>query len=223
MISMFHLIDNRLWLPLFLAILAVCSPIILGDIEHYEQFNSIIINVSYSFIAAFIFYLFIDVSKRARDIKALGPHISKYMRMLRNDADSICKEGTRLSGVDISEDWTFDQKQMESIFGQVTAETQANMVSINGNRVDFLQFLKHYDRRMNQSLEILSSFDLFLGSKWASCLADLKNEGFLKEMEMIIPLIEKKSTMGFLADSLSKYYLSLEELEKLTKKYRILD
>lgn len=218
-----RLIDWRLYMPAFLALSVVtlsASNISLMNNVIGAGAANILINVSYSIIAAFIFYLFVDVSKRARDIEALAPFVSKQVVLLKGDVISVCKEITRVHGTPLPDNWEFNKNDIVNSFGGVLANAQANMVYPDGRPATIFIYIKHHADRSRHWLENLSQVGLFLDGTSTACISEIQTGGYLKQIEMIASFGQQlnNSNLSFLVDAIDNHYRSIIQLEGLFRK-----
>jgi len=214
-------IDKKLWLPLAISIAFVILPILIKDTSPALGSRNIFVNVSYSFIAAFIFYLLIDAAKRMRETEALAPYVSQHIRRLRGDLISICREAASIAGTQLPDDWTFNKAEMETICSNVLWGSSANMMDQHMNKLTFSHYLQDRARRSRESLNCLFGFSVFIGSEGARLVAELQ-QGYLKELDMLVALIAPTANMKFLAHSLDRHNKDLVELEGWARKNNFL-
>lgn len=219
--KLLRFIDKVLWIPLVICIALITLPIFFQDTTPQLGGRNALVNVSYSFIAAFIFYVLIDALKRMREAQALAPYMRQQISWLKGDVISICREAARIAGETLAEDWVFNAEDMDEIFKKVTWLSEANMVDQNLKKLTFGHYLQHYAGRTRKCLNNVFGFSFFLGSEGARKTAELQRDGYQKHIEMMSGLI-KDSRMDFLTSTLKKHSEMLEDLENWAKKNQFL-
>lgn len=99
--SLFKFIDGRLLFPVALSTFFLLLPENVRKvlISYYgEHTISELEGIFSSIVAAFIFYVFLDVSKRSRETKVVAPYVSRLVRNLQGDIIAIYSEATLIHG-----------------------------------------------------------------------------------------------------------------------------
>ena len=214
----FKFIDVYLWIPLFISVGLIRKQPFSSGTDLAVSANNFLTNFAYSFVAAFVFYVLIDVIKRMRDTKALGPSIFKQIIRLKQDILSVCKEAARIAGKPIAEDWTFNKCEIDEIFKQVEWFANADMVDRNMNKVTYSVYVQHFANRTRKHLDILLDYSAFLGAEAAKQIVEIQNGPYLNQLEAIKNFNTSNMDCTFLSETLSKHFTAVENLEKWAKR-----
>jgi hypothetical protein len=147
--------------------------------------GSIVTNISYNVIAAFIFYLFIDLLPTVRSTRELVPYVTRQITLISGDIFSVCQEAARLNGTQITDQWRFNSDDVERFFKGLNTHTEANMVSYDGKKVRFIDFLAHHGKRTEEWLGNLSRAGTFSEGEGAARIAELYESTYLKMLGQI--------------------------------------
>ena len=212
-------IDWRLLVPTGVAFIIVAlsafAPALLGVVLG-AGFSNALVNISFSMIAAFVFYLVVDVARRKREATAIAPLVSAQIRQLKGSVLSVCREAARIVGTPLSADWQFNRDDVDPIFKKVGLFADAAMVDPAGQRQSFLSFLIYHAQRSDSFLENLVQISPFLGAEAATYIAKIQLDGYLMQMKMLLPIyqnLRKDSKADFIGNDIAKHYDAILKLE----------
>jgi len=213
------LIDWRIWvLVLVSTLVTVLYAVDRRDLVCWFGHDSsdVIGQLALAVIAAFLFYIAVDVLRRMREQGAMRPYVSRYIKHLQGDVDAICREVARASGRELPADWKFSAEEVTDLFQRVAPNAQANMVFLDGRSATQLEYMLDRVVRSRRSLGALLQFSVFLGGEALSLIAAIQDSIFFLQLDSMqaIGARIRNSDLSVLSDPLCKHQLAVLRLRQ---------
>lgn len=196
--------------------------------EHVQQnlgnnLAEVLANVSFSMIAAFVFYLALDVTQRARTVRNLRPYVSQRIQRMKGDLDAIGIEVARAAQRARTQT-VFDPSDFEIDSAALSFATPAALVFPDGQRGTMLDYLLDRSSRTEQQLNHMLAISPFLGPDGVALIAKLQDDSFLSQMRMLRSLRGNvRGSIGTLAKPLSDHHALLAQLESWARRSALWD
>ncbi len=210
LVDRLRFIDTRLWPIVIVALAFAIAP---SKVQCWLKLNfgshvsDTIYNVSGSVIAAFVFYLFLDVNRRMREVRAVAPYVSRLVRNLQGDVKAVCIEAARASGIQLPSDWQFNSFDVERIFKNTDPRAQANMQFIDGRKASIYDYI--YDRlqRTESFLDQLMLVNTQIGTEGLMKLLEIRNSTHLLQLRSLRNLVPhlNNEDMSVFSKPISEY------------------
>lgn len=221
--KLIRLIDPRLWLLVFPALVFAFLPFSVQtwlNLAIGSQTVQTTYNISVSIIAAFVFYLFLDVNRRLREVHHIAPYVSKLVRSLQGDIRAICFEAALTQDIRLPDSWQFYDADVERIFGRTNPRAHANMMFPDGTEASIYDYL--YDRlqRTESFLDQLMLVSDQLGADGVMHVLEIRNSTYLQHLRSIRPFIPllKNENMSVFSKPISEYHTRLKDFELWAKR-----
>jgi hypothetical protein len=224
--KIFAYVDPILWIILGISIALTMVIIVVSIWRHRHQLSdgmsdiwlNVLLNISLAIIASFIFYMVVDVSKRAREYSAAAPYISRQIVTLEGDVLAVCREAARASGRELPADWSFNRGEVVDIFNAARVRTPVNMVFPDGRKANLFDYIVDRTRRTNTFLRNLLIFSYLLGGEATAQIAEIQSDNYLMQVQSLLspPFNAGMSdqTLAFLVDSFVDHYEKINRLKK---------
>lgn len=195
-----------------LAIASICLLLVIfGDVSSKPIL--ILTNISYSVIAAFVFYLVIDLLPNVRATRELVPYVTRQISLIGGDTFAICQEAARLNGISIGDEWRFDEKDVERFFKGLDTHRESNIVSYDGAKLRFIDFLVYRGKRTEEWLGNLARVSFFLEGEGAARIAEVHESAYLKMLGQMAGASQfQKLEISSIASTLASHQARLTKL-----------
>jgi hypothetical protein len=211
------LVDWRIWALVLLSTpTTVLYAVDRRDLACWfgRDLSDVIGQLALAVIAAFLFYIAVDVLRRMREQGAMRPYVSRYIERLQGDVEAICREVARASGRDLPGDWKFAPEEVTDLFRRVAPNAQTNMVFLGGRRATLLEYM--FDRvvRSRRSLAALLQFSVFLGGEALSLIAAIQDSSFFMELDAMQAIGARinNTDLSVLSGSICDHHLAVLRL-----------
>jgi len=190
------------------------NPLILTKSFLGEKGTSALINIMSSVIAAFIFYLMIDVQKRWRDIKTIGPHVASLANWLKGDCMAICSEMAQIAKIEYQDE--LNDAYINNLFDKVSPKDQANMVFSDGRKATIMDYMIDRLERTNKFLGDLMSISILLDSEGISHIKEIMHDSYLMQMSFYKNMGKSinNANLSFIASSFIEHCNKVMQLKK---------
>lgn len=180
-----------------------------------EKINSLLLNLSYSFIAATIFYLLTvvlpDYQRRIR----IEPAINRLKIMIIDDYESSIN---CFSDLFQKIDYTRDKNMFISTISQRSLFDETPLSKLTGlNRGNYLSTLSSYHSRVRQTIAALLDYKDFLTSEEIITLEEIRNDTYPKLLSsMATPKLKEKMDKEDMRKAIGENLWKLYEKAKST-------
>ncbi|MGC9954747.1 MAG: hypothetical protein ABSD21_10765 [Rhizomicrobium sp.] len=179
------------------------------------RFHVFLVNVSYNIIAAFVFYVFLDLVPKIQEASSLAPYVCQRIQRLKGDVESVCRAMGEASNHQVNADWKVNADDVTSWFSAVRADAPAPMVFFDLSRANMYEYIKHQCRRSDQLLADLIQIAPYLGADLVGQIGLMQRDGYLWQVRESVPLerLKKGHTLAYLSKEILDHYRRLERLE----------
>jgi hypothetical protein len=177
---------------------------------------NVLIGVSLSVIAAFVFYLFLEIPRRRREVRSIAPHVSRQIKMLKDDAQRVCKEAAHVSGAELPSEWKFRPDEVEKFFERANPNDPARMIFNDRSQAKLIDYLIDMAGRGEAFLDNLLQISFLLDGEGIARITDVKRSSYIRmllSMRSMRNPTEGNKNLSFLSRSFIEYYRAIEKLE----------
>ena len=171
---------------------------------------------SLSVIAAFVFYLFLEIPRRRREVRSIAPYVSRQIKLLKGDAEAVCMEAANVAGYELTSEWKFRPEDVEKIFQKANPNDPARMVFNDNSQARLIDYLINNAIRDEEFLANLLQISFLLDGEGVARITDVKRGTYLLTLNIMrstqtTPL--RNDNISFLAKDFIVHYRAIEKLE----------
>jgi hypothetical protein len=143
-------------------------------------------NLALAIIAAFIFYLLVDVNRRWQDARSIAPYITKQIKRMKGDVEGICRDAAAAHGDPFPAEWSFDTTDVGRVFVHVAPTTVVKTMSTPIGPATMLDAIVYRVSRTDEALANLARMSSTLGARGMTHVTAIQGTSYLATVKAVL-------------------------------------